>query len=389
MPVTLTEEQDALATAIAEFARREIPDRAARDRLTADGPHSDEIYRKMADLGWLGIALPEAYGGADGSMTDLLVFLEETAYQQAPIGGFSTTIITAEAIKKFGSEQQKRDLLGGVVRGDVLSISMSEPEAGSDVGGLTCRATKTEDGWVVDGQKTWCSNAHIASHILLIARTSSWANGATGHEGAEGGKHDGLTMILVPTDARGLEIRGIETMGGKEVNDLYFTDCRLPADAVLGTEGQGWRQLMAGLNLERMILAGLMLGLGRRAFDDTLAYVRQREQFGRPVGSFQALRHRIADNATELAATKLLVHDTAATIDADPTALFPKEASMAKLKATELAKHLSLEGMQMLGGYGYATEYGMERLLRQSVVSTVYGGTSEIQRDIIGKTLGL
>jgi alkylation response protein AidB-like acyl-CoA dehydrogenase len=378
VPVTLTEEQNALATAIAEFARREIPDKAARDRLTVDGPHSDQVYRKMADLGWLGIALPEAYGGADGSMTDLLVFLEETAYHQAPIGGFGTTIITAEAIKKFGSEAQKQELLGGVVRGDVLSISMSEPGAGSDVGGLTCRATKTEDGWLVDGQKTWCSNAHIASHILLVARTST-----------EGGKHDGLTMFVVPTDVEGLEMRGIETMGGKEVNDLYFTNCRLPFDAVVGTEGQGWRQLMAGLNLERMILAGLMLGLGRRAFDDTLAYVKQREQFGRPVGTFQAMRHRIADNATELAATKLLVHDTAHTIDANPTALFPREASMAKLKATELAKHLSLEGMQMLGGYGYATEYGMERLLRQSVVSTVYGGTSEIQRDIIGKTLGL
>ncbi|HEY2192348.1 MAG TPA: acyl-CoA dehydrogenase family protein [Actinomycetospora sp.] len=378
MPVTLTEEQDALALAIAEFARREIPDKAARDRLTANGPHSNEIYRKMAGLGWLGIALPEAYGGADGSMTDLLVFLEETAYQQAPIGGSGTTIITAEAIKKFGSEEQKQELLGGVVRGDVLSISMSEPGAGSDVGGLTCKASKTEDGWVVDGQKTWCSNAHIASHILLVARTST-----------AGGKHDGLTMFVVPTDVEGLAIRGIETMGGKEVNDLYFTNCHLPADAVVGTDGQGWRQLMAGLNLERMILAGLMLGLGRRAFDDTLAYVKEREQFGRPVGSFQAMRHRLADNATELAATKLLVHDTAHTIDANPTALFPKEASMAKLKATELAKHLSLEGMQMLGGYGYATEYGMERLLRQSVVSTVYGGTSEIQRDIIGKTLGL
>ena len=378
MPVTLTETQSDLAAAIGEFCRREIPDKARRDELTADGPHSHEIYRKMADLGWLGIGLPEAYGGADGSMTDLLVFLEETAYHQAPIGGFGTTIITAAAIEKFGSEEQKRELLGGVCRGDVLAISMSEPGAGSDVGGLTCKAVETEDGWLISGQKTWCSNAHFASHILLVARTSS-----------EGGKHDGLTMFVVPTDVAGLEIHGIETMAGKEVNDLYFTDCRLPADAVVGTAGQAWRQLMAGLNLERMILAGLMLGLGRRAFDDTLAYVREREQFGRPVGSFQAMRHRIADNATELAATKLLVHDTAHTIDASPGALFPREASMAKLKATELAKHLSLEGMQMLGGYGYATEYGMERLLRLSVVSTVYGGTSEIQRDIIGKTLGL
>ena len=332
----------------------------------------------MADLGWLGIALPEEYGGAGQGMADLLVFLEETAYHQAPVSGFGTTIITAAAVERFGSPTQKELLLGGTVRGDVLSISMSEPGAGSDVGGLRCRAERTGDGWVVNGQKTWCSNAHIATHVLLVARTS------TG-----GGKHEGLTMFVLPTDTPGLEIRGIDTMGGREVNDLYLTDVRLPADAVVGTEGQGWRQLMAGLNLERMILAGLMLGLARRAFDDTVAYIRERTQFGRPVGTFQALRHRVADNATELECTRLLVHDVARTIDANPGTPFPREASMAKLKATELAKHLSLEGMQMLGGYGYATEYGMERLLRQSVVSTVYGGTSEIQRDIIGKSYGL
>lgn len=217
MPVTLTETQSDLAAAIGEFARREIPDKAALDRLTADGPHSEEISRKMAALGWLGIALPEAYGGAGGSMTDLLVFLEETSYHRCPIGGFGTTIITAAAIEKFGSEEQKTELLGGVCRGDVLAISMSEPGSGSDVGSLSCKATKTEDGWAIDGQKTWCSNAHIASHILLIARTST-----------EGGKHEGLTMFSVPTGTPGLEIHGIETMGGKEVNDLYFTDCGCP-----------------------------------------------------------------------------------------------------------------------------------------------------------------
>ncbi|GAA3366924.1 acyl-CoA dehydrogenase family protein [Saccharopolyspora gregorii] len=137
-----------------------------------------------------------------------------------------------------------------------------------------------------------------------------------------------------------------------------------------------------------MILAALMLGTARRAFDDTVAYVKEREQFGRPIGTFQALRHRIADMATELECARLLVDDVARQIDEAPERTFPREASMAKLKCTELAKHVSLEGMQMLGGYGYATEYGMEALLRSTVVSTVYGGTSEIQRDIIGKTYG-
>jgi alkylation response protein AidB-like acyl-CoA dehydrogenase len=164
---------------------------------------------------------------------------------------------------------------------------------------------------------------------------------------------------------------------------------RLPADAVVGEVDNGWQQLMAGLNHERLFLAANMLGLARRAFDDAVAYVREREQFGRPVGSFQALRHRIADLATEIECTRLLVREVAADCDAEPDRLFPREASMAKLKATETAKRAALEGMQMMGGYGYATEYDMERHLRAAVVSTVYGGTSEIQRDVIGKSYGL
>ncbi len=164
---------------------------------------------------------------------------------------------------------------------------------------------------------------------------------------------------------------------------------RVPEDALLGTEGNGWIQLMAGLNYERTILAATSLGLAQRAFDDTLAYVKERKQFGRPVGSFQALQHRLADVATELAQVRLLVRWVARLTDEDPTRMLPQEASMAKLAATELAKKGALEAVQMAGGYGYATEYPMERHLRAAVVTTIYGGTSEIQRNIIAKTLGL
>jgi alkylation response protein AidB-like acyl-CoA dehydrogenase len=148
-------------------------------------------------------------------------------------------------------------------------------------------------------------------------------------------------------------------------------------------------QLMAGLNNERLIIAAQALGMAQRAFDDTLSYVKERRQFDRPVGSFQALKHRLADLATELQATRLLVYDLAARVDSDPETLFPREASMCKLKATELAKRTALEGMQMMGGYGYATEYDMERHVRATLVTTIYGGTSEIQREIIARTLGL
>jgi len=160
-------------------------------------------------------------------------------------------------------------------------------------------------------------------------------------------------------------------------------------ERVLGQEGQAWTQLMAGLNVERLILAAMMLGVGERAFDDTLAYVKERKQFDRPIGSFQALKHRLADLATELECCRLLVYDVARKVDADPERMLPREASMAKLKVTETAKKVALEGMQMMGGYGYASEYDMERHVRTTLVSTIYGGTSEIQREIISKTYGL
>jgi alkylation response protein AidB-like acyl-CoA dehydrogenase len=193
----------------------------------------------------------------------------------------------------------------------------------------------------------------------------------------------------VPAGTEGLEVRLIETMGGREVNDVFFTDCRVPAERLIGVQDQGWHQLMAGLNHERLIIAAQALGMAQRAFDDTLAYVKERKQFGRPIGSFQALKHRLADLATEIEAARLLVYDVAARSEANPEVTLPREASMAKLMATEVAKHAALEGMQMMGGYGYAVEYDMEHQLRTAVVTTVYGGTSEIQREIIARTLGL
>jgi len=178
-------------------------------------------------------------------------------------------------------------------------------------------------------------------------------------------------------------------MGGKEVNDVWFDDVVVPAENLLGEEGNGWIQLMAGLNVERLIIAANMLGLAQRAFDDLLAYVKERKQFGRPIGSFQVLRHRIADLATELECARLLTYDVARRVDANPGAMFPREASMAKIKATEVAKQVTLEGMQMMGGYGYATEYDMEAFVRTALVSSIYGGTNEVQREIVSKTLGL
>jgi len=375
----LSDEQRDFVDAVRDFCAREITSERLRE-LTEDFAdlHSEEVARQMAELGWYGLTIAEEYGGSGGSFSDAVLFLEETARGEAPIGAYGVTLIVVGALNRFGTEEQKRDLLGRVATGGSLAIAMSEPEAGSDVASLSTRAARDGDEWVIDGAKTWCSYAHKASHILIVCRT---ARGESPHEG--------LSMLLVPHDAEGLTITPIETLGGTETNELHLDGVRVPADALLGTEGGGWTQLMAGLNNERVILAASALGLAQRAFDVALAYVKERRQFGRPVGTFQALQHRFAELATELEQARLLVRSVARLTDEDPGRMLPREASMAKLAATELAKRCALEGLQSMGGYGYATEYPMERYLRTAVVTTIYGGTSEIQKNIIAKTLGL
>jgi isovaleryl-CoA dehydrogenase len=379
-PQTLTDEQKAFVEAIRDFARRECGTREQRQSLTDDGrePHNQELYDRIAALGWLGVSIPEEYGGGGGGAVEMCLLCEEFSRGQIPMGFFPVSMITARAVERFGTEEQKQEILGGVVRGRVEAIAMSEPEAGSDVGNVSCRAEASNGGYVINGQKTWITAAHAADHILLVCRTNRTGN-----------KHEGLSMISVPREVDGLDIRGIDTMGGREVNDMYFTDCYVPSDRLIGQQDQAWMQLMTGLNHERLIIAAQSLGMAQRAFDDVLGYIKERKQFGKPIGSFQALKHRVSDLATELEATRLLIYDVAARVDADPQKLFPREASMAKLKATELAKRMTLEAMQMMGGYGYAVEYDMERQVRVALVTTIYGGTSEIQRDIIAKTYGL
>jgi alkylation response protein AidB-like acyl-CoA dehydrogenase len=380
MDFSLSDEQRDFVAAIRDFCGRECGSAEQRERLT-DGyreHHNFDLYRKMAGLGWLGVTIPESYGGSGGTMLDACLFMEQTSRGLAPIGGYATTLIVAGATQRFGSEDQKSEILGGIAGGAVEAIAMTEPEAGSDVGSLQTAAERVNGGFVINGQKVFCSNAHISDHVLVVCRTARTES-----------KHEGLTMIWVPRDAAGMEVKPIDTMGGRDTNYLYFSDCEAPADAVLGEVDQGWMQLMAGLNVERLILAATMLGIAQRAFDDTLAYVKERKQFGRPIGSFQALQHRLADMATELEAARLMTYWVASMTDEDPGRMLPREASMVKLFVTERARKVALEGMQMMGGYGYSSEYDMERLVRQALVSTIYGGTSEIQRNIIAKTLGL
>jgi isovaleryl-CoA dehydrogenase len=377
--LALTDEQQDFVRSIRDFAERELAgDRLAELTNDFEDLHSHEMAGKMAELGWYGLTIDEEYGGSGGTFLDATLFLEEVAHGRLPIGAYNVTLIVTGALNRFGTEEQKRELLGRVAQGGTLAIAMSEPDSGSDVASLKTTARREDGEWVLDGAKMWCSYAHKASHTLIVCRTERTDN-----------PHEGMSMIFVPHDAEGFTITPIKTLGGEETNELHLDGVRVPESALLGVEGGGWTQLMAGLNNERVILAASALGLAQRAFDDALAYAKERKQFGRAIGSFQAIQHKFAEMATDLARTRLLIRWVARLTDEDPGRMLPQEASMAKLAATELAKRCALEGMQIMGGYGYASEYPMERYLRGAVVTTIYGGTSEIQKNIIAKTLGL
>lgn len=377
-----TSEQRDYALAVREFCERNVGGAERLAALTDHGRevHNERLHREFADAGLLAVSIPEEYGGCGGGLVEQCLMFEEIFRGLAPLHGAGTSHTVAGIYRKFGSEEQKKNALSAISSGTVMSISISEPEAGSDAANISCKAVRRGDDFVLDGQKTWCSDAQFAETILVVARTS---RGKT--------RHNGLTMFEVPASSPGLTIKPIETMGGREVNDLYFTEVIVPASSVVGTLDGAWRQVMSGLNGERLVCAAQALGSAQRTFDDLLGYVKERKQFGQPIGTFQALRHRISDLAIELEAGRSLVYDTVVTAQSAqaPEHEIVRRTSMAKVKMTEVAKRIALEGVQMMGGYGYAVDFGMESHLRHSIAPTIYAGTNEIQREIISATMGL
>lgn len=375
-----TDEQRGFADAIEKFCADTCGTAEQRAQLTDGGQlsNSPAVLRQLAELGWLGVSIPSQYGGGGAGMVEECIFLEETSRGLAPIHAYGTGLTAAQTYLRHGAEPQKREVLGNLCAGRFEAIALSEPGAGSDLGAVRTRAVRDGDRFVVNGQKTWITAAHLADHLLVLTRTDP-----------DVGKHHGLTLMYLPTSTPGLDIKPIQTMDGHTVNDVFFTDVAVPVDNVVGGIGDAWHRLMRGLNVERLIIAAMSLGAARRSLQDTLDYVRQREVFGRSVGSFQAVRHRLADLVAEIECCRAFVYQVAAQIDAGLEDRLAREGSIAKLKCTEVAKQVALEGMQLMGGNGYTVEFGMEEQVRKALAPPIYGGANEIQRDIIGKSLGL
>jgi alkylation response protein AidB-like acyl-CoA dehydrogenase len=367
------------AQAIEDFCAREYGTRAQLDALTENDTVATNrgVLEKMSDLGWLGVSLPEEYGGGGAGFVDECVFIEEAHRGLTPgLLAYTTGLTAAQTYLKWGNEDQRKTIVSNLAAGRIEAIALSEPGTGSDLGAVRTKGVRDGDAYVIDGQKTWISVAHEAEHMLVLVR-----------EDSSGPKHSGLTLLMVPTDTPGIEMREVRTMEARTCNDVFFTQARVPLSAVVGEAGQGWKQLMRGLSVERMIIAAFSVGAARRSLDDAIAYMKQREAFGQPTSQFQALRHRVADLATDIATVRSFLYDVAQAIDEGQEDQLAKESAMAKMRATEVAKNVALEAMQLMGGAGYAREYGMEFQVRRALAPPIFGGTNEIQREIIAKTL--
>jgi alkylation response protein AidB-like acyl-CoA dehydrogenase len=378
MDFRFTDEQQLWRDTLHDFMEREVGREYTR-KHDESRKFPDEAYQKIADNGWLGLLIPEEYGGLDADPIMYAIFCEAIAkFSLDFAAAVMTSMFTATNIAHHGTPEQQEKYLPDFLTGRVkFSVSMTEPGAGSDAAGIQTRAVLDGDEWVLNGNKVFTSGAHLPETVItVLARTSS-------------DRHGGMSLILVPNTTEGVDVRKLDTIVRRSLGttEIFFTDARVPKGNILGEPGSGWAFIGEHLEYERLSLAASYVGNARTALDDTIAYTKGRTQFGRALSSFQVLKHRMVENECEVEAARLLVYNAATKMARGERAI--KEVSMAKVFAADAAFKTSFNGMQALGGYAQLPEYDMERYFREAKHAMVGGGTNEIQRSIIAKEMGL
>ena len=364
--------------ALRNFVRDAItPHAAAWDR---ERTFPRDVHRQLAELGAYGVLVPEAYGGAGMDALALAVILEEIA---AGDGGTSTAISVnncpvCSILLTYGNDAQKRDWLTPLARGEMLgAFCLTEPQAGSDASALRTTATRDGDAYVLNGVKQFITSGKNGDVAIVMAVTDKTA-----------GKR-GISAFIVPTDTKGYVVARVEEKLGQHSSDtaqIVFDECRIPAANRIGAEGEGYRIALSGLEGGRIGIAAQSVGMARAAFEAALSYAKERESFGAPLFSHQAVQFRLADMATQLEAARQLIWHAASLKDAGQPCL--TEAAMAKLFASEAAERICSAALQIHGGYGYLSDFPVERIYRDVRVCQIYEGTSDIQKILIARGLG-
>ena len=377
MVFDLTEEQRMIQDTAREFARKEVLPKAAE--LDESSRFPEELIRQMAELGFMGIAVPEKYGGAGMDNVCYAIAMEEISRACASTGVIMSVnnSLACDPILKFGSEEIKREYLVPMASGEKLGcFGLTEPGAGSDAGSQKTTAVRDGDYYIVNGSKNFITNAPQADTCVLFAMTDKSKS------------HKGISAFVVDMKWKGISLGKHEKKMGikaSATSSIVFEDVRVPAKNRLGNEGDGFKVAMNTLDGGRIGIASQAIGIARASFEDALAYSRDRKQFGQAICEFQAIQWMLADIATEIDAARLLTWRAAWMKDRGMR--HSKESSMAKLYASEVAMRAAVKGVQIHGGYGYIKEYPAERHFRDAKITEIYEGTSEIQRLVISAAL--
>ncbi len=382
MPLSMfTDEHEMLRRTVRAFVEKEVAPQV--DAWEEAGRIPREFWRRLGELGLLGLEFPVEYGGGGGDFLSSVVLGEEMARCRSGGVAFSVLVHTDMSspwLTRYGTPAQKGAYLPAIVRGEtVCALGITEPGTGSDMAGIATRAVRDGDRYLLTGSKIFITNGVYGDLYFVAARTGP---------GTADRRHAGISMFLVERGTPGFTMsRRLDKMGmrASDTAELSFQECPVPCSNLLGEEGRGFQQLAAGLQRERIMAAVLALSGAAQAPDDTTAYLRERQAFGGPLGDKQVLRHRVADMATEIEAARHLVYHAAALYTAERECV--TEVSMAKLFATEVANRVAYQAVQLHGGYGYMREFAVERFFRDVRLWTIASGTSEIMREIIAKRL--
>jgi alkylation response protein AidB-like acyl-CoA dehydrogenase len=376
----LDDETQLLQRTVRDFAQAEVAPAAGELDRTKSFPY--EIVAKMAELGWMGIPFPEELGGAGGTTLQYAIAVEELtrADSSVAITLCAHTSLGTQPIYLFGTEEQKEEWLPQLCSGEILgAFGLTEPEAGSDAGNTQTRARRDNGSWVINGAKQFITNAgtDISGVVCLTARTGDAAGGPE------------ISNFIVAQGTPGYEQgEPYRKMGwnASDTRPLTFTDCRVPAENLLGRQGEGFRQFLRVLDIGRIGVAAMGVGLAQGALDQALAYAKERKAFGRPIAKFQTIQAKLADLATEIEAARLLTYKAAWLKDEGQD--FSLTAAQAKLKTGRLAVRATEEAVQIHGGYGYIEEYPVCRFYRDAKILTIGEGTDEVQQMVIARALG-
>ena len=378
MEFTLTEEQRQIRDTVAEFVDEEVVPRAAEIDATDEFPA--DLVEEMADLGLMGMPFPVEYEGAGLDYHSYAIGLEEISRGSGGLGTVvaAHTSLAGNMLYEFGDEAQKEAYLTALNTGeDIGAFALSEAEAGSDVPAMSTTAERDGDGYRVNGGKLWISNGSVANTVTLFAKNDP-----------DAGRKGISSFVVRPEEDDGFVVEGTEDKLGDKgcpTAELRFDDMWIPEERLLGGEGEGFVQALKTLNGGRITIAARSVGIARAALDEAKSYAQQREQFDRPISDFQAIQHKLADMDTKARAAELLMHEAADLKMRDEE--YIKEAAQAKLYASEIAREVANEGIQIHGGYGYTEDFPAERFYRDAKLSEIYEGTSEVLRNTIAQQL--